>query len=78
MDIDVQKTPGEGEVMIFTIAGAFSVKGSIREVMDRLGGEDWATFELSESGDKVTIRTMHVVGLRGGEQRKRAHIGLTP
>ena len=78
VDVDVQKAPGEGEVLIFTVAGAFSVKGSMREVADRLSTEEWATFELSESEDTVTIRSIHVVGIRGGAHRKRGHMGLTP
>ncbi|HLJ66040.1 MAG TPA: hypothetical protein VKX16_01610 [Chloroflexota bacterium] len=76
MEVDVSKEPSEGEVFVFTTSGGFVVRGSQREVLERLRDDDWATFELAETGDPVIIRTQHVVALRAGTRAKRGSIGF--
>lgn len=76
MDVDMDKEPGEGEVMIFTNGGGFFVKGSMLEAAQRLSAEEWPTFELAESGDKIIIRSQQVVALRGGSKTRRGTIGF--
>lgn len=77
MEVDLEKTPSEGEVMVFTAGGGFVVKGSLADVTTRLSAEDWPKFELAESGDAVVIRSSQVVALRGGEaKQRRGNIGF--
>jgi hypothetical protein len=76
MEVDTEREPAAGEVMIFTVGGGFSVKGTTLEVAQRLAAEEWPTFELSESGDKVIIRSAQVVALRGGSKPRRTAIGF--
>ena len=76
VEVDPDKQPVEGEVMVFTSGGGFVVKGSPLEVAQRLASDDWPTFELAESGDTVIIRSSHVVALRGGTKPKRGSIGF--
>ena len=78
MDVPTDQEPGEGETLIYTLGGGFSVKGSIREVAQRLAAEDWPWFELSESADTVIIRSSQVVALRGGTRNRRGNIGFVP
>jgi hypothetical protein len=78
MEVQTDQEPGEGETLIFTLGGGFSVKGSIREVAQRLAAEDWPTFELSESADTVIIRSSQVVALRGGTKRNKGSMGFVP
>jgi hypothetical protein len=78
MEVQTDQEPGEGETLIFTLGGGFSVKGSIREVAQRLAAEDWPAFELSESADTVIIRSSQVVALRGGTKRNRGSMGFVP
>jgi hypothetical protein len=76
MEIDLDKEPQEGEVLIFTLGGGFSVKGTVKDVVHALSTEEWPTFALSESGAEVVLRSSHVVALRGGTQHKRGSIGF--
>ncbi|MGH2449565.1 MAG: hypothetical protein ACRDFS_13315 [Chloroflexota bacterium] len=78
MEVDVQHAPADGETLVFTIGGAFSVKGSTESIISKLTSEEWPSFELSETGDKVVIRSDRVVAVRGGTRSRRANIGLTP
>lgn len=78
MEVEMDQEPSEGEVVVFTEGGGFHVKGSMLEVGQRFAAEEWPTFELAETGDKVIIRSSKVVALRGGTKSKRSHIGLTP
>lgn len=78
MDVGMENEPGEGEVIIFTAGGGFQVRGTMLEVGQRITGEEWPTFELAETGDKIMIRSDKVVALRGGSKRRRSTIGLTP
>lgn len=78
MEVDTEKQPAEGEVFVFTAGGGFVVKGSMLEVAQRLAVEEWPSFELAESGDKVIIRSAQVVALRGGTRARRGTIGFAP
>lgn len=79
MEVDVEKQPSEGEVLIFTVGGAFVVKGALHELAQRFAAEQWCTCELAESGDSVIIRSTHVVAMRGGsKQSRRGSIGFAP
>jgi hypothetical protein len=70
------REPSEGEVMVFTIGGGFVVKGSMREVVEKLAAEDWPWFELAESSDKIIIRSTQVVVLREGTRSRKGGIGF--
>ena len=76
MEVDLTKEPAEGEVMIFTVGGGFIVKGSMPEVAKRLAVEEWPLFELSESNDKIILRSAQVVALREGKRQHRGNIGF--
>jgi hypothetical protein len=76
LEVDLTKEPSAGEVLVFTQGGGFLVKGSVREVADRLSGEEWPTFELAESEDKVVIRSAQVIALREGKKRHKGSIGF--
>ena len=76
MEVSPDQEPGEGEVLLFTAGGGFSVKGSVHDVVQQLSNEDWPHFELSESGDTVVIRSSQVVAVRGGSTRRRGAIGF--
>ena len=78
VEVDVEKQPSEGEVLIFTIGGGFVVRGSMLEVAQRLASEEWPTFELAEQGDKIIIRSSQVVALRGGTKSRKVSIGFVP
>jgi hypothetical protein len=78
LEVQADQEPGEGETLIFTLGGGFSVKGSIREVAQRLAAEDWPAFELSESADTVIIRSSQVVALRGGAKSRKGGMGFVP
>ena len=79
VEVDTDKQPAEGEVLIFSVTGGFLVKGAMREVAQKLAAEEWPTFELAESGDKVIIRSSQVVAVRGGtKSARRGHIGFVP
>ena len=78
MEVQTDQEPGEGETLIFTLGGGFSVKGNIRDVAQRLASEDWPSFELSESSDTVIIRSSQVVALRGGTKKSRGSMGFVP
>ena len=79
VEVDADKEPSAGQVLIFTAGGAFLVKGSMLEVAQRLAAEEWPSFELGESEDKIIIRSAQVVALRGGTQTKRkGAIGFGP
>lgn len=75
--VDAEKQPSEGEVLVFTLGGGFLVRGSMLEVAQRLAAEEWPSFELAETGDKVIIRSAQVVALRGGTKPHRGTIGFT-
>ncbi len=68
--------PAEGEVLVLTAGGAFMVKGSLQEVANTLGTEEWAHFDLAEGADHVIVRSAHVVALRGGTRQRRGNIGF--
>lgn len=76
VEVEVDKEAYEGETMIITLGGAFVVKGSMLEIAQRLAAEEWPTFELAESGDKVIIRSSQAVAVRGGTKTRRGHIGF--
>jgi hypothetical protein len=76
MEVNVDKEPAEGEVFIFTTGGGFVVKGTAMDVSRRLSAEEWAHFELAESGDPVIVRSAHVIALRSGSKSKRGSIGF--
>jgi hypothetical protein len=76
LEVDLTKEPAAGEVLVFTQGGGFLVKGSMREVAQRLAAEEWPTFELIESEDKVVIRSAQVVALREGKRRHKGSIGF--
>jgi hypothetical protein len=76
VDVQTDQEPGEGETLVFTLGGGFSVKGAIREVAQRLTAEDWPAFELSESADTVIIRSSQVVALRGGTRKSKGNMGF--
>jgi hypothetical protein len=78
MNVEEEQEPGEGETLIFTLGGGFGVKGTVRDVAQRLASEDWPVFELAESGDPVIIRSSQVVALRGGTRSRRGNIGFVP
>lgn len=76
MEVDLNKEPSVGEVLVFTQGGGFLVKGSMHEVTQRLAAEEWPTFELAETEDKVVIRSGQVVALREGKRRHKGTIGF--
>jgi hypothetical protein len=76
MEVDLEKEPSEGEVFIYTSGGGFVVKGTLQEVTRRMSEEDWADFELAETGDKVVVRTGQVVALRAGSKPRKGSIGF--
>ena len=79
VEVDVDKQPGEGEVLVFAVTGGFLVKGSMHDVTQKFAAEEWPTFELAESGDKIIIRSSQVVAIRGGTRATRkGHIGFVP
>jgi hypothetical protein len=79
VEVDLEKEPSEGEVFIYTIGGGgFVVKGTMLEAAQRLAVEEWPSFELAESGDKIILRSSQVVALRGGTSRRaKGTIGFT-
>ena len=78
MEVDVDKAPSEGEVLIFTTAGAFLVNGTVRDIVAKLNADEWADLILAESGDQVVLRSGQVVALRPGTKQKRGTIGFVP
>lgn len=76
VEVDLEREPEEGEVLVFTPGGGFSIKGTIAEIVRRFAVEEWPEFELSESGGRVCIRSSQVVALRGGTRPKRSTIGF--
>ena len=76
MEVNLEKQPSEGEVLVFTTGGGFVVSGSVTDVTRRLAAEEWPEFELAESGDKVVIRSSQVVALRGGTKSHKGSIGF--
>lgn len=76
MEVNLEKQPSEGEVLIFTTGGGFVVKGAVSDVAQKLSGEEWPTFELAETGDAVVIRSAHVVALRGGSRSRKGTMGF--
>lgn len=76
MEVDLTKEPSAGEVLVFTQGGGFLVKGSIRDVAQRLAAEEWPTFELAESEDMIVVRSTQVVALREGKRRHKGTIGF--
>jgi hypothetical protein len=76
VEVDLTKEPSAGEVLVFTQGGGFLVKGSMHDVAQRLAAEEWPTFELAESEDKVVIRSVQVVALREGKRRHKGAIGF--
>jgi hypothetical protein len=78
-EVEADKQPAEGEVLVLTLAGGFLVKGSVHDIAQKLAAEEWPTFELAETEDKVIIRSSQVVALRGGSKTaRRGHIGFAP
>jgi hypothetical protein len=78
VEVDLEKAPSEGEVLIFTTGGAFLVNGTVRELVAKLNADDWADLVLAESGDHVVLRSSQVVALRPGTKHKRGTIGFIP
>jgi hypothetical protein len=79
VEVDAEKEPSEGEVLIFAVSGGFLVKGTILETAKKLAAEEWPSFELAESGDTIIIRSSQVVAVRGGTKTtRRGHIGFVP
>lgn len=79
MEIDVEKQPSEGEVLIFTVGGGFVVKAALSEATQMCTTEEWPSFELAESGDRIVIRSSQVIAIRDGSKSKhRGHIGFAP
>ena len=76
MEVDLSKEPSAGEVLVFTQGGGFLVKGTMLEIAQRLAVEEWPSFELAESDDKVIIRAAQVVALREGKRRQKGSIGF--
>lgn len=76
MEVDADKQPSEGEVLVYTTGGGFVVKGSVREIADQLSGQDWTELELAESGDRVIVRGSQVIALRPGSKSRRGSIGF--
>jgi hypothetical protein len=76
LEVDLNKEPSAGEVLVFTQGGGFLVKGSVQDVAQRLAAEEWPTFELAESEDHVVIRSTQVVALREGKRRPKGTIGF--
>lgn len=77
VEVDLEKTPSEGEVLVFTAGGGFVVKGSLRDIVSKFSSEEWPSFELAESGDALVIRSSKVVALRSGDTRRhRGNIGF--
>jgi hypothetical protein len=77
MEVDTERDPAEGEVYLFTTAGNFCVKGSPIDVSRRISADEWPTFELTETGDTIIIRSAQVVAIRGGTKPRRSIIGFT-
>jgi hypothetical protein len=78
LEVDVDKAPSEGEVLIFTLGGAFLVRGALRDIVAKLSADDWTDLELAETGDHVVIRSNHVVALRTGNKSRKGPIGFAP
>jgi len=78
VEVEMDKEPAEGEVLVFTTGGGFVVKGSVADVTRRLAAKEWAHFELAESEDTVNVRSSQVVALPGGRKPRRGPIGFTP
>lgn len=76
MEVDTEKAPAEGEILIFTPGGGFLVRGTMQEVVTKLRADEWVDFELVESGDHVVVRSDQVVALRAGARRPRGTIGF--
>jgi hypothetical protein len=77
VEVDVNKEPAEGEVLVFTVSGGFLVKATMPEATKRFAAEEWPLFELAESNDKIIIRSSQVVALREGSRSKqRGAIGF--
>lgn len=76
MEVNLEKEPSEGETLIFTLAGGFLVKGTQLEAARKLAEEQWCHFDLAESGDRVIVRSEHVVALRGGTKARKTSIGF--
>lgn len=78
-EVEADKQPAEGEVLVLTLGGGFLVRGSVHDIAQKLAAEEWPSFELTESEDKVIIRSSQVVALRGGSNKtRRGHIGFSP
>lgn len=76
MDVNPDTEPSEGEVLVMTTVGGFVVKGTLPDVSRRLTEEEWAHFELAESGDRVVIRGVQVAALRAGTKARKSGIGF--
>lgn len=76
MEVDLNKEPAEGEVLMFTVGGGFLVKGTMLDIAQRLSTEEWPSFELAESSDTVIVRSAHVVALREGSKSHKGAIGF--
>jgi len=76
MDVDADRQPAEGEVTIYTVGGAFVVRGTMPDIVQRLSTEEWPSFELAETGDHVVIRSSQSVALRAGTKHRRGAIGF--
>lgn len=77
MEVDLSRQPSEGEVLVFTVGGAFLVKGSMPEAAKRFAAEEWPIFELAESNDKIIIRSTQVIAIREGSRpARRGAIGF--
>ena len=76
VEVDPDKVPSEGEVLIFAQGTGFYVKGKMMDVLRRLAEEEWTSFELADSGDKIVVRSSQVVALREGTKKQRGAIGF--
>jgi hypothetical protein len=77
VEVNLEKQPSDGEVLLFTTGGGFVIKGSVKDIAKRLMAEDWPEFELAESGDSVVVRSNQVVALRGGSRTRKGSIGFS-
>lgn len=77
MEVNLEKQPSEGEVLVFTTGGGFVVRGGVSDVMQKFSAEEWPMFELAETGDAVMIRSAQVVAVRGGSRARKGTIGFT-
>lgn len=78
VEVEDDKQAYEGETLIYTLGGGFVVRGSMHDIAQRLAVEEWPTFELAESGDRIIIRSEQTVALRAGSKARKGHIGFTP